>query len=128
MNATELVNEAGNQTVLQWESLIAQLQKGENISNDEARRKIAFAFIKWRKNRPDTVALRVLRSIAFGLPKPKDLAYTKEDWIMNNVEYVDDPDGWYWHTDNAFCGPFKTKQEAIESYEQELETTDQDQD
>ena len=79
MNATELVNEAGNQTVLQWESLIAQLQKGENISNDEARRKIAFAFIEWRKNRPDTVALRVLRSIAFGLPKPKNLAYSEED-------------------------------------------------
>ena len=48
---------------------------------------------------------------------------------MDNVKYVEDSDGWYWHTDNCFCGPFETKQRAIDNYKQGLEDlgiTDQD--
>lgn len=63
-------------------SLIIQLMDNANIKKELATRLIGNAIVEWRKNRPLSVRMRLLRAAAGGKGKPD-----KKD-----LQFADDPD------------------------------------
>ena len=82
MSAQELVDRAEKTSVgipLNISKLITQLAEMENISFDDAARKMYLAIAEWRKNRPSTVSQTIKQAIIKEASKPKNLEFTDRD-------------------------------------------------
>ena len=82
MSAQELVDRAEKTSVgipLNISKLITQLAEMENISFDDAARKMYLAIAEWHNNRPPTVSQIVKQAIIKETSKPKNLEFTDRD-------------------------------------------------
>jgi hypothetical protein len=83
--ARQLVKEADKTKAgipIDINSLITQLMADASITRELATRLIGNAIVEWRKNRPLSVGMKLLKAAAYGTGKPD----------RKDLQFADDPD------------------------------------